>query len=148
MAEGSRGGGRWLHSGAADRCWLCHKRLGQDLSYILNRKAILGLNCFDAILKHGDTEWTGGGHRLSSGIQSLLYSCIVDTLADLFFHPDSAAASTAAEGPVTTPAHFSHTIAVDSTDDLARRIVDIVPPSKKARIMVSQSPLVEACGHL
>src|SRR5215469_10873130 len=143
-----RGPLRLWRSRAAGRRRLCHKRLGQNLSYILDRKMILGVNRFDSILKHGYTEWTSGRHRLGPSIQRLLNPCAVDPLADLFFHPGPAASAAATEGPVTAPAHFSDTVAVHGTENLARRIVDIVPASKKAGIMVGQPPFVEICWHL
>src|SRR5215472_1059433 len=102
--------GDWrLGSAGADTSRLCLQCPRQNLRDILDAEVILRPHGFDTILKHGDAERTSCCQCLGASIKRFLYPGVVDALADLFLHPNPAAAATATERTIAVPAHLLHT---------------------------------------
>src|SRR5690349_1231294 len=119
----------------------------QNLGDVVHLEVILRADALDAVFEHGDAEGAGGGQRVRAGRERLFDARVVDALADLLLHPDSAAAAATAERAVAVARHLGHAVVVDDVEHLARGVVDAVPAANEAGVVVGELAAVEAGGQ-
>src|SRR5487761_2176834 len=128
--------------------WRRFQRGGEDLGDIFHLELLLCADSLDAILEHRNAEGAGRRHRISPSVERLLHARVVDALAGLFLHPDTTAAAATTERAVAAARHLGHALLADDVQYAARLIVDIVPATDEARVMVGELAAVEARRQL
>src|SRR5690349_19622905 len=124
------------------------ERAGEDLRNVLDLERLLRADGLDAVFEHRDAEGAGRRHGVRAGGEGLLDTRVVDTLADLLLHPDTATSAAAAERAVAVAPHLRHAVAVDDIEHAPWLIVDAVPAADEAGVMIRQLAPVEAGGKL
>ena len=114
------------------------QRTQQQLSHVEHFGLLHVSGCgdvVDAVGDHHPAERAPGGDLRGAGVQRLLDAFVVDALADVLLHPHPGAAGAAAQAAVGVAGHLGE-LRAGGSDQLARRVVDLVVPAQVARVVV------------